>query len=86
MGRAARALLLPVPVLGVAYAAAVLIRVAAARPSVVLVLAPFPVLAAVAALRDGARWIVAVAALELAALVPLHALVTFVRAWRLEGG
>jgi len=79
-------LLLPMPVLGIAYAAAVLSRVAAARPSVVLLLAPFPVVAGALAFRDRAWWFAAVAVLELSALVPLHALVTFVRAWRLEGG
>jgi hypothetical protein len=79
-------LLLATPILGAAYAAAVLARVAAARPSVVVLLAPWPLAAAALAVRERAPWMVAVAVLELAALVPLHALVTFVRAWRLEGG
>ena len=86
MARAAWSLLLPMPVVGAAYAAAVLARVAAARPTPVLLLAPWPLLAAVLAMRERAYWIVAVALVELAALVPLHGLVTLVRAWRLEGG
>jgi len=85
--RAARMLLLPTPVLGTAYAAAVLARLAAARPDVVALLAPWPFLGGALVVRErGPRWIVVVAVLELAALVPLHALVTLVRAWRLEGG
>jgi len=87
VARAAPMLLLPTPVLGTAYVAAVLARVAAARPDIVALLAPWPLLAVALAVRDGRqRWIVVVAVLELAGLVPLHALVTFVRAWRLEGG
>ena len=79
-------LLLPAPILGVAYAAAILTRVVAARPDAVVLLAPWPILAAVLALRTRAKGLVAVAVVELVALVPLHGLVTFVRAWRLEGG
>jgi hypothetical protein len=86
VARAARVLLLPVPVLGAAYVAAVAMRLVTARPEVVLWLAPWPLLAGTMALRERATWVVAAALVEIAALVPLYALVTFVRAWRLEGG
>ena len=79
-------LLLPAPLLGAAYAAAVVTRLVAARPDVVIALALWPIMAATLAMRARAKWIITVAVVELVALVPLHGLVTFVRAWRLEGG
>lgn len=81
-----RWLLVPLPVLGVAYLAGVLAGAAPARPGAVWGLAIFPALALVPALARRAVGVLAFALLELALLVPLDGLVTFVRAWRLEGG
>jgi hypothetical protein len=82
----ARLLLLPLPVVGGAYVVALTAGLARARPDLVWWLAPWPLLAAVLAVRAKAWWIVAGAVVELAAAVSLHGLLTFVRAWRLEGG
>ena len=70
--------------LAVLLVVAVRARLLAARPEVVWLLGALPV----AALLRGPRTpaVVVVALMELAALVPLHAFVTLVRAARLEGG
>jgi len=80
----ARGLLLGFAVLAVLLVVAVRARLLAARPEVVWLLGAFPV----AALLRGPRTpaLVVLALVELAALVPLHAFVTLVRAARLEGG
>jgi len=80
----ARGLLLAFAVLATLLVVAVRARLLAARPEVVWLLGALPV----AALLRGPRTpaVVVVALMELAALVPLHAFVTLVRAARLEGG
>jgi hypothetical protein len=90
-GRAAAWLLVPLPVGAAILLALVRAKLIPADPSLVLGLGIFPLAALVIAWRErdggGARraWIVA-GLVELALLVPLHGLVTFIRAWRLEGG
>jgi hypothetical protein len=64
--------------------AAVGARVVAARPARVWLLAVFPLGALLLGPRS--RAVVLLALGELAALLPLHALVTLLRAARLEGG
>jgi hypothetical protein len=63
---------------------AVRARLLAARPEVVWLLARCPIARVAARPAEPRR--VAVALVELAALVPLHAFVTLLRAARLEGG
>jgi hypothetical protein len=82
----ARLLLFPLPLVGGAYVVALTAGAASARPELVWWLVPWPVLAGVLAVPARAWWILAGAFVELAAAVPLHGLLTFVRAWRLEGG
>jgi hypothetical protein len=57
-----------------------------ADPTLALVLGIFPLAALVIAWREGKRALIVAALLELALLIPIHGLVTFIRAWRLEGG
>ena len=80
----ARGLLVAFAVLAVLLIVAVRARLLAARPEVVWVLAALPVAALLCGPRTPA--VVALALVELATLVPLHAFVTLVRAARLEGG
>jgi hypothetical protein len=82
--RLGRALLALFPVLAVALVAAVAARLMAARPDHIWPLACVPILALVCGPRTHGRVVVAIA--ELAALLPLHAWITLVRAARLEGG
>lgn len=82
----ARLLLLPLPIVAGVYVIALTAGAARARPELVWWLVPWPVLAGLVAVPLRAWWVLAGAAVELAVAVPLHGLVTFVRAWRLEGG
>lgn len=81
MGRGA--LVAFVPAAGL-WVAAVAWRVIAARASGAWLLALFPFAALIVGPRS--RGLVVFALVELAALVPLHGLVTLLRAARLEGG
>ena len=80
----ARSLLVVFPIAVGVFVAAIGARVAAARPDHVWMFALLPIAALVLGPRTRALVIAAIS--ELAALVPLHAFVTLVRAARLEGG
>ena len=82
--RFASALLVLHPMLAVAWATAVSVRLAPARADGVWTLAALPI--AAMALGPRTRGRIALAAFELATLVPLHAWITLLRAARLEGG
>ena len=82
--RAAATLLALHPAVAVAWAAAVTVRLAAAHPEGVWLLAALPIAAMSIGPRTRGRVVLAV--LELALLVPLHAWITLLRAARLEGG
>lgn len=64
--------------------AAVRARFVAARPEAAWVLAILPLAALTLAVRERAWGLVLGALVALACAVPLHGLLTFVRAWRLE--
>jgi hypothetical protein len=85
-GRTAAWLLVPLPVGAVVVLALVQAKLISADPALVLALGIFPLAALVSAWREGRLPLVVAALAELALLVPLHGLVTFIRAWRLEGG
>ncbi|MEO6026287.1 MAG: hypothetical protein ABIR79_05415 [Candidatus Binatia bacterium] len=70
--------------LALALAGFVEARMLAARPDRVLLLAALPLVALLLGPRTRAR--VALAVAELAAIVPLHAFITLLRAARLDGG
>jgi len=80
----AQRLLLAFAVLVVAMLVAVTTRVIAARPETVWGLVLLPVAALLVGPRT--RITIALAIVELLAIVPLHAYVTLLRAARLEGG
>ncbi len=83
---AAHLLLALVPASAGLYLLAIAQRALPTRPGVVWVFAALLLAALALAARARARGAIATAILELALLVPLHGLLTFVRAWRLEGG
>jgi hypothetical protein len=83
---AARWLLVLFVAAGTVYVAGLLGRLVPARPEIVEAFAVLPLGALALAVWARARGLIVVALVELLALVPLHALITFVRAWRLEGG
>ena len=83
-GRRGRVLLAAFAVAYVGLAAAVEARVVAAQPSYVWPLVLFPVGALLFGPRTRAA--ITIAVVELAALFPLHAFLTLLRAARLEGG
>jgi hypothetical protein len=85
-GRAAAWLLVPLPVGAVVLLALVQAKLIPADPTRALGLGIFPLAALVIAWREGKRALIGAALLEIVLLVPLHGLVTFIRAWRLEGG
>jgi hypothetical protein len=74
------------PLGAVVYLALVAAQAARATPEVVYWLAPCPLAALGLGWRARAGAIVVGAILELALLVPIHGVLTFVHAWRLEGG
>lgn len=80
----ARRLLLAFPFATAAYVAALRAGFVPTRPNAAWLFAALPVLALVYGPRT--RGTVAVAAIEIAALVPLHGFVTLLRAARLDGG
>jgi hypothetical protein len=82
--RLARGLLAAFAVAFVGLAAAAEARLLAAQPRYVWPLASFPVAALLLGPRTRAS--VAIALAELAALYPLHAFLTLLRAARLDGG
>jgi hypothetical protein len=82
--RAAPGLLAAFVVAYVGLVAGIETRVVAARPAYVWPLAAFPIGALLFGARTRTAWLVALG--ELAALYPLHAFVTLLRAARLEGG
>jgi hypothetical protein len=82
--RLARGLLAAFPVAYVGLVAAVEVRLVAAQPAYVWPLAALPIAAVLLGSRGRGALIIALA--ELAALLPLHAFLTLLRAARLEGG
>ena len=64
--------------------AAVRARLVSARPEDAFALAVLPLVAGALAARERAWGLLIVALVALACAVPLHGLLTFVRAWRLE--
>jgi hypothetical protein len=82
--RLAEALLIPAPLAGIAYLVALRLALAPARPELVWWLVVPPAAAVIAALRVRASRLVIAALLELVFCLPLHALVTFIHAWRLD--
>jgi len=84
--QAAAWLLVPLPVGAVVLLALVQAKLIPADANLALGLGIFPLAALVIAWREGRRPLIVAALVELALLVPLHGLVTFIRAWRLEGG
>jgi hypothetical protein len=82
--RLARGLLAAFPVAYVGLVAAVEARFVAAQPAYVWPLAFLPVAALLVGARHRGSLLIALG--ELAALAPLHAFLTLLRAARLEGG
>lgn len=80
----ARRLLIAFPILAIAHLAALHARVIPARPELAVWWAALPIAALVVGPRT--RGVLVAAVVELAAVVPLHGLVTLLRAVRLEGG
>ncbi len=77
-------LLVPLPVAALLYLLAVRWKLVPTRPDVVWVLAIFPLAALALGTRSRSWSVVAGALIELALCVPLHGLLTFIHAWRLE--
>ena len=78
------ALLIAFAVAALSYLGAIRGQLLPARPALVWLLALLPLAALMLGVRGRSRAAVIAAALELAACVPLHGLVTFLHAWRLD--